>query len=152
MDAKQIDLITAEVTKFFDIDEAALFNLKVDNGISYLKQYFAHDPSLIDPLKNHAEFWLWWRELWAQRDLKILQSCEKKAWGFLHRIAVGKTIKLENGGEFTPTDTVKIVHQDVWTFYNAYHHPRNVKFFPNYILINKCVAQVKVNERKPVKQ
>jgi hypothetical protein len=139
MNAEKINLISKEVAKFFDLDDTALFNLKVDNGLKYLEQHFSQDPELVNPLRDHPDFWLWWRELWAQRDSRLIAMCERKFYGYLYTFPIGKEVVLPGGKSYTPTDSTRVFNDNVWDFYKAFHHPRNVKFYPNHILISNCM-------------
>lgn len=141
MTIEQIEDITREAIKVFNLNEDAVFNMKVDNGLRYLDERFANDHLVRDPLKSHAEFWLWWRDLWAQRDLKLIGMCEPKLYGFRYTFPIGKPIKTAKGEVFTPTDSISVLNHEVWDLYKSFHHPRNVNFYPNHILIQSCLEK-----------
>jgi hypothetical protein len=145
MDSKQIETITSEAIDFFGLNAEKVYWLKIENGLKYLEKHFEQDPSLVEPLLKHPEFWLWWRELWALRDQTFMKMCERKMYGYRYTYPIGRMIEVADGKKFQPTDSVQIYTKEAWDFYCSIHHIRNVKFYPNHILINKCLENQSIN-------
>lgn len=141
MSPRMIDIITADACKIFDLEEEYLFELKVDNGINYLSKRFEHDPQLAEALKSNAKFWTWWRELWAERDRKLLTMCVRNSFAIIYRHPIGKSIKLRNGDFIENTALTHIAISDACYFYTKYHTPDQIQFYPNYVLINECLRK-----------
>lgn len=142
MHKRIIDIITKDVSNLLRLDEDDLFDLKVTVGLQYLELYFEHDPNIGKMLSTHAKFWLWWCELWAQRDRELLKLCERKAWGIAYRYKL-KEVVLKDGNKFTPIQIVPILARDVWSFYTNHHNAARIKFYPNYVLISACMKENK---------
>ena len=150
MTPQLIDVITNDTQERFALDTEELFFLKADYGKQYLDTRFEYEPQIAKALLKAPSFWLWWRELWAERDRKLLNSCVRYPWGIRYTYPVGKTIELANGDSYTPTQSTVIEHDEVWKFYTTYHHWRKIQFYPNYQLINACVKE-QVTEKIYVK-
>ena len=135
-----IDIITADAVKLFVLDEVELFNLKVDVGLAYLRKRFETQPHVADALKDHPKFWLWWRELWAERDRKLLSTCEHREFFVAYLHPTGKVMTLPGGDSYQPKGYTYIPVSDVWEFYTKYNKPERIQFYPNDVLINECLA------------
>jgi len=143
MHSKMIDIITEDVQQLFRLRAEDLFDLKVDYGLAYLDRHFAHDPATASAMKKHPKFWLWWRELWAERDRKLMTMCEAKTYWVKYLYPIGKEIKLDNGDSFQHKGIETIYWSETWNFYRRYHSPSRIEFYPNMVLINECLGQDK---------
>ncbi len=131
MDTRLIDTITSDTVKFFDLNAEAVFTLKVEYGCSYLESAFKDDPELIDALRAHPAFWMWWRELWAERDRELMIKTKKGNFGFA----------------YLPGMTIRVIFQKhMWTFYEDYHDWRNVKQYPNTVMMNVVTKPLLVHQ------
>jgi hypothetical protein len=139
MHPKIIDIVTADVSRLFDLDEAALFNLKLEYGLRYLDDRFANDPHLKKALSSHAEFWLWWRQLWAERDRELLKRCSAKSYGIE---LVTESDYSSYGGKMAMVKP--ILHSQVWEFYEDFNYWSRVKLYPNNVLISACEQRTAV--------
>lgn len=141
MEARMIDVITNDTIRFFKLDEEQLFDLKIDYATCYLEERFASDPHIVDALLKHPAFWLWWRELWAERDRNLLQRCAFRSHGILYTFPIGKYVELANGDGYQPTETVIVYNDDVFKFYKTYHWWKKIQLYPNYQLIHTCLGE-----------
>lgn len=150
MSPMMIDVITEDVSRLFKLDEEELFFLKAEYGKNYLDVRFENEIKIAETLVKAPAFWLWWRELWAERDRKLLNSCQRRPWGFQYTYPTGKPCELPGGDSYTPTETIIIEPHEVWNFYKAHHHWRKIQYYPNYQLINACLNE-QVTEKIYVK-
>lgn len=137
MHAKIIDIIEGDVIRFLNLDEQAVFDLKIEYGLKYLNNRFGDDPEMEAALKSHAAFWLWWRELWAERDRAILKRTERKTYGFNYTYNLNARM-----GTFPLTETKRVFFDDVWEFYEDFHYWSKVKLYPNEVMIKCCTDPV----------
>lgn len=144
MRAKLIDIITQDASKLFRLNEEDLFNLKVDYGLRYLEERFEHDPNIGKMLSSHTNFWTWWREMWAWRDKQLLKNCERKVWGiaYAHYPVLKHTTQVFRLKDRNFKQVMPIMERDTWNFYQDFHRPDKITYYPNYVLINSCIKKV----------
>lgn len=131
MHAKLIDIITEDVIRLFELDRDALYNLRLEYGLQYLDIRFEHDPAIGKAMSTYANFWNWWVELWAQRDRELMKYCKEQPWGISYR-------------RYLPEYTVKVIRMaDRWQWYQQYHKPERIKFYPNQLLVSSCMAELR---------
>lgn len=140
MQTKMIDIITADVERVLRLRAEDLFDLKLEYGIAYLHRRFELDTDIATALQNHPKFWLWWRELWAERDRKLLAMCEPHEFYLRYVYPVGKEVTLESGDSFQHKGVTGIMWDEVWDFYSKYHRPEKIPFYPNYVLVSECLG------------
>lgn len=136
MRSKIIDVITIDACAYFGLDEDSVFHLKVEYGIKYLDHRYANDLAVGNALKQHAEFWHWWRELWAQRDLMLMKRCAKKYYGFNYSYPLNTYM-----GTQPMMETSRVFHYEVWEFYTDMHYWTKVKLYPNPVLVSACIHE-----------
>ena len=133
MHTKIIDIITSDACRFFNLDEDAVFHLKIEYGIKYLENRFSDDPDMCDALKHHAAFWLWWRQLWAERDRQLMKRCEHKYYGFNYSFPLNSY-----RGNVPMQETRRVFTDETWDFYEEFHYWHKVKLYPNEVMIKCC--------------
>jgi len=141
MEAKMIDVITNDTIKFFRLDEQDLFYLKIDFATSYLQERFGSDRHIVAALLKHPAFWMWWNELWAERDRNIITRSRFRPHGVIYTYPIGKYVELPNGDGYQPSETDIIPFADVWTFYERAHSWKRIQLYPNYQLIHTCMGE-----------
>lgn len=141
MDTRMIDVITSDTIKFFRLDPEELMFLKIDSAQEYLKERFGQEPQIIEALFKHEAFWLWWRELWAQRDKELTSRCTFHSYGIHYSYPIAKYVTLPNGDGYQPSETQLIEYSDAWLFYERVHSWKRLKVYPNYQLIHHCMGE-----------
>lgn len=142
MTPQLIDIITNDIIRLLELDEGEVFFLKAEFGQKYLSHRFQDDPEICEKLHDHPAFWLWWRELWADRDRHFMKMVKViPPHGIWYTYPVGKPKELPNNDSYQPVNTVFIPGEDVWKFYKNFHNWKMIKFYPNYQLIHTCMER-----------
>jgi hypothetical protein len=133
MHPKLIEIITTDVSNMFNLDEGSLFELKVEYGEKFLNAHYADQPDVAAALKQHSQFWGWWCELWAQRDRILMQRCERKTYGLNYTYLLNGYV-----GQQRMQETKRVFTENMWEFYEDFHYWRQVKFYPNEVMVKQC--------------
>jgi len=143
MHPKLIQVITKDVCDFFNLDECAVFDLKIEYGLKYLANRYQQEPEIMNALKNHSQFWSWWTELWAERDKLIMKRSEKKAYGFNYSYPLNRML-----GSQPLMETRKVFTDETWEFYEDMHYWIKVKLYPNPVLVSACITEEVLDQQK----
>jgi hypothetical protein len=141
MHTKLIEIITQDVTRLFQLNGEDLFDLKLEYGMKYIDDRYPATECWREPndiaqaLKNSPIFWNWWLQLWATRDRHLMKHCEAKQYGVSYSFQ-SNCVK----GNATLMVSRKLIHDDLWDFYQDFHYWRKVQFYPNEVLISQCMA------------
>lgn len=94
MTRTEINVIKRIIEK---VDESHMFWLRVDLGMYYLEQKYGYDKASRIWLK--PEFWTWWRWVWHDNDLSILDWCiqpeDRLTWGEYAQTQYAKATKIQ---------------------------------------------------------
>jgi len=129
MHPKIINVIERDVCELLRLDADAVFNLKVEYAVAYLEGRF--ESHIVKELMNNSRFWMWWRELWAQRDRNFMKEVTVKRWGLSYTYSL-------NWRDFPDyTETKNILYKGAWDFYKEFHNWKGIKYYPNQVLMNE---------------
>ena len=62
-----------EVMKSLRWDEMTYKSFQFESGLSYLKHYLRDDTHAISVISASADFWIWWRNHWTNRDQAFME-------------------------------------------------------------------------------
>lgn len=129
MHPRLITIIEKDTCQLLKLDGESVFNLKVEYAMAYLEARF--ELPVVKEMASKSQFWLWWRELWAQRDRQLMKGSVVKPWGVNYTYSLGWR-------QFPDyTETKIILYDKAWDWYKEYHDWRGIKYYPNQVLMNE---------------
>jgi hypothetical protein len=140
MHNKLIEIITKDAQSFFGINEAEMFELKMDYGDRYIKERYQEEPEIATALRHSSKFWEWWIQLWARRDRDLLRRTRRTVYGLVH------TYVDLNGHECN----MPVRSNSIAVFYRASHFWGKVQFYPNQVMIEACVQEQKRRKKETI--
>jgi hypothetical protein len=148
MSNKRIDETRDLVVRLFGFEVDQLTELVIDNGLAYLDIHYPTDNDIRSALSKHPKFWTWFRELWAERDRKILACCHRCSGHIRYEYPITAQRASPIGGGYEHNQVLvstPIPLCEAWDFYTKYHKPARIEYFPNYVLIDECLTETSNN-------
>lgn len=114
---KECEALKLEVSKHLGLSMEDIFWLQIDQGLEFLNNrlLFPVDktPALVERIIGSEDFWVWWRQIWANTDREFLSNYSKLMLLEFNR--AGTALKI----------------------YRAWHSPNDIQQWPNIDVIAK---------------
>lgn len=122
---KECEALKQEISEHLGLSMEDLFWLQIDLGLEFLNNRLLYPanktPDLVEGVLRSEDFWIWWRQIWANTDREFLANYTKLMLLEFNRSETGLKI------------------------YRAWHSPKDIQQWPNIDVIAKIEKSFTTN-------